>query len=221
MSDVNPHTVSDPADHHLKAWHNHKLHEHLLALWRTNQFFFRVVEMDRIISVNRGEQIYCTRFIEADGNTAEEEGTGIIIKGYAGPGSFVRFTQHHTICYTSWQALWNGLKKAGFKMTFDDERTMKTKGELYLTNGMDNRIHWAMEIDAKTRRLLANVVYTTTDILHQKETPIKKGDYLCVNDELVKYEENGMEGRRLKLTVTRIRSKAYGQNRFRWLSTLR
>lgn len=213
MSDVS----ELPFAYHLVPWRKHrnevKLQDYLLELWRTNKAFQRMMEMDKIMVVNRGESFYCTRFMDSEGET-EYEGHMGKLKGYAMPGSYVKFTQHHIVCYPTWSGLYHGLCKGGYHPTHEQLRALRETGLAYLTNALDNRLHWVVPVDRKLRDLLRLNGYMVDDVLHGEKKPVQIGDYLCVDDRDNVVEDRGGARRSLRLEVCRVRSKAYGNERF-------
>jgi hypothetical protein len=195
------------------------LQEYLLQQWKANAFR-RVVEMDKIQLVNRGERPYFTRVFGEHGHYQEEPGLGAAVKGYARPGMWMKFTQHHPVAYISDVALYRGLHNAGYRLTDAHRKALTEDGQAYLTNGMDNRLIWVMPIDAKLKKMLLVAGHTQrSDLLH-KDEPFQVGDYLRVFDREEKYTEGGLTGYRLRLDIHGIRSKAFAAERFRYLDAL-
>lgn len=191
-------------------------------LWRLhkNDMDRKALEMDKIFVVQEGWSPSFTRFMMGGGQYQEFDGGGYY-KGDASPGMVMRETQHHAVAYHNVQAFLREAPGAGYRLSEEHRRQLTEEGVTYATNGMDNRLHWVFEVTPDLMELVTLAGYTASDRIDDRGRPVEVGDWLCCSEDDERVTDaHGVGSRKSFLKVDRVRSEAYGRERFRFLDRL-
>lgn len=182
----------------------------------------RVVAMDKLYVVNRGESPYYTRYMMGKGEYQQEPGLGAYCKGHATPGMLMRETQHHCIAYANIDAFLRESHDIGYRLTYPMQRQLEETGMLYVTNGIDNRLPWVVPVNRKMLALMRKQGKQLfgCDRINTQSFPLKENDWLECDERERKTFDGLLEGRKAYMEKRGGRSKAYGLERYRFLDTL-